>query len=119
MGGAVVVATADRDDEADARLILAVARALRDWRRSTGAQPPTKRLREAVWFFWQQPRLERPLVRRKYPRDDAQVVAALTARLEVVVVTTAESRLLPDAGTPAERYRNAGLDLEGFAPLDD
>lgn len=57
-----------RSDLADAKLISDVAAALRAWRASTGARPALKILRETVWFFWQQPRLERPVVASKYPR---------------------------------------------------
>ena len=56
-----------RRDDADAQLVVDVAASLRRWRDVTGKQPPTKVLREAVWFFWQQPRLPRPLVASKYP----------------------------------------------------
>lgn len=59
---------AARDDRADAELVCAVAAALRSWRESTGNVPASKILREAVWFYWQFPRLERPIVPPKYPR---------------------------------------------------
>lgn len=62
------MAAGARDDLADAGLVLDVARALRRWRDATGAPPATKILREAVWFFWQRPRLAGRLVRSKYPR---------------------------------------------------
>lgn len=57
-------------------MLCALAAALRDWREHTGREPSTKILREAVWFYWQAPRLPRPLVASKYPRgvpwsDDA------------------------------------------------
>lgn len=54
---------------ADAALVLDVASALRHWSERTGRQPATKVLREAVWFFWQNPRLDRPLIASKYPRS--------------------------------------------------
>ncbi|HEX8102622.1 MAG TPA: hypothetical protein VF533_08430 [Solirubrobacteraceae bacterium] len=150
-----------RDDEADAALIVGVAASLRSWAARTGAQPPLKILREAVWFFWQQPRLERPLVRPKYPRavpwsreaadvvlsggprsgrlviehveplnrtlrwlieserSVEEVMTELPTRLECVVVTAEQSRGLPDAGSPHDRYAAAGLDLSAFKPLDD
>lgn len=68
-----------RQDDADAQLVVDVAASLRRWRDLTGKQPPTKVLREAVWFFWQQPRLNRPLVASKYPR--AAMWSAEAARL--------------------------------------
>jgi hypothetical protein len=37
----------------------------------------------------------------------------------VVVVTTEESKRLPNAGTAMERYAAAGLDLAKLRPLDD
>lgn len=58
-----------RSDQADAQLISDVAAGLRAWGHSTGEQPALKILREAIWFFWQQPRLERPVVASKYPRS--------------------------------------------------
>ena len=56
-------------DAADARLIMDVARALGAWQASSQRPAATKVLREAVWFFWQKPRLERPLVSGKYPKS--------------------------------------------------
>jgi len=57
-----------RDDHADAALICGVATALRDWGVHTGQPPPLKILREAVWFYWQAPRLRGKKVPPKYPR---------------------------------------------------
>ena len=57
-----------RSDDADARLVVDVAASLRRWRDTTGKEPATRVLRETVWFFWQHPRLDRPLVASKYPR---------------------------------------------------
>ena len=57
-----------RDDHADAALIVDVAAAWRRWRGRTNKGPATKILRETVWFYWQNPRLERPRVAGKYPR---------------------------------------------------
>jgi hypothetical protein len=54
---------------ADAAVIAAVANALRDWSAATGKAPVMKPLREAVWFYWESPRLPRPLIRSKYPRN--------------------------------------------------
>jgi hypothetical protein len=57
-----------RDDQADAALVAAVANAVREWRATTGStRGDLKLLREAVWFYWERPRLPRPLVRGKYP----------------------------------------------------
>lgn len=56
-------------DEADLRLILAVIDALREWEQAAGREARLKPLREAVWFYWQQPRLAGRSVRAKYPRD--------------------------------------------------
>jgi hypothetical protein len=56
-----------RDDQVDAELIRAVATSLRSWGEATGRDAPLKILREAVWFFWQEPRLARPRVPPKYP----------------------------------------------------
>jgi hypothetical protein len=56
-------------DAVDARLVGDVARALRAWQASSDRPVATKVLREAVWFFWQNPRLEGPLVSGKYPRS--------------------------------------------------
>lgn len=141
-------AVGPRSDLADAKLILDVAAGLRAWGDSTGQQPPSKILREAVWFFWQQPRLERPVVASKYPRsspwseeaarlalsgestkdrlwllDEAPTVdtiaSELPKRVHSVIVTRDEAKRLPDAGTPAERYARAGLDLAAFRALDD
>jgi hypothetical protein len=150
-----------RSDQADAELISHVAAGLRAWGESTGESPPSKILREAIWFFWQQPRLERPVVASKYPRtspwseeaarlalsgestkglleiehveplnrvsrwllDEAPsvdtIASELPKRVHSVIVTRAEAKLLPDAGTPAERYLSAGLDLDEFRALDD
>lgn len=56
------------NDLADAALVAAVANGLREWRALTGTTKGSlKPLREAVWFYWQHPRLPRPLVRSKYP----------------------------------------------------
>ncbi len=59
----------DRRDAVDARLVTDVARALRAWQASTERPAATKVLREAVRFFWQNPRLKRPVVSGKYPRS--------------------------------------------------
>ena len=56
-------------DTADLRLVLDVVEALRAWERATAAKARLKPLREAVWFYWQQPRLEKGSVRGKYPRS--------------------------------------------------
>lgn len=57
-----------RDYRADAALVAGVANAVRDWRAATGRDSSDlKLLREAVWFYWELPRLPRPLVRQKYP----------------------------------------------------
>jgi hypothetical protein len=62
------VAQPEVDDRVDAALIAGVANAVRQWRATTGsARGDLKLLREAVWFYWEWPRLPRPLVRRKYP----------------------------------------------------
>lgn len=128
-------------------MVCAVSAALRDWRERTERKPATKILRETVWFYWQLPRLERPLVASKYPRrvpwsDDAaaivlggkrtggrwlineapgveEVLAELPDRLECAVVTKEESARLPDVGTPQERYRAVGLDLDRLRSLDE
>jgi hypothetical protein len=81
----------DARDARDARLVADVAVAVRAWETASGRPAATKVLREAVWFFWQNPRLARP-----------RVVDAL-----------------PDDGSPEERYRRAGLDLASFRALDD
>jgi hypothetical protein len=67
--GAVLAGGGVPRDAVDARLIMDVARALRAWQASSHRPAPTKVLREAVWFFWQRPRLEGPLVSGKYPRS--------------------------------------------------
>lgn len=54
-------------DLRDARLVGHVAEALRDWEENAGRRGPTKPLREAIWFYWQSPRLPRPRIRGKYP----------------------------------------------------
>lgn len=59
----------ENDDGADAQLITDVAAALRRWQQHSGRPAATKVLRETVWFFWQNPRLDRPLVAGKYPRS--------------------------------------------------
>lgn len=142
-------------------MVCAVSAALREWRQRTEREPATKILRETVWFYWQFPRLERPLVASKYPRrvpwsDDAaaivlggkrtggrlviehvvpfnltlrwlideapgvdEVLAELPKRLKCAVVTREESARLPDVGTPQERYRAAGLDLDRLRSLDE
>ena len=56
-----------RDDIADAALIARIARAVRIHATKTGATSSAKPLREAIWFYWQKPRLPKPLVRYKYP----------------------------------------------------
>ena len=56
-------------DSADLELVLAVAAALCKWEKSTGQRARGKPLREAVWFYWQQPRLPKDSVRGKYPRS--------------------------------------------------
>jgi hypothetical protein len=61
------VSPPERNTVADAALIADVARALRDWERSTGAAATLKPLREAVWFYWERWRLPTPRVRGKYP----------------------------------------------------
>lgn len=56
-------------DLRDAAIVRAVATALRDWEASTGRRGSTKPLREAIWFYWQSPRLPRPRIRGKYPAE--------------------------------------------------
>lgn len=70
-----------RRDEVDAQLVLDVAASLRRWRDRTGKEPATKVLRETVWFFWQHPRLDRPLVASKYPRGALWSEEAASAAL--------------------------------------
>ncbi len=54
----------------DAQLVVNVAAALRRWQQRTGAEQRRRKvLREAVWFFRQRARLERPLVMGKYARS--------------------------------------------------
>jgi hypothetical protein len=80
------MALADRDDLADAALVANVATALRAWRDATGRPPSSKVLREAIWFFWQAPRLQRPLVAKKYPRSApwSEEAAGIVLRGEVI-----------------------------------
>lgn len=57
-----------RNDLADAALVADVANAFGRWRQAhDGKLGSLKPFREAVWFYWQQPRLPRPLIRGKYP----------------------------------------------------
>jgi hypothetical protein len=87
-------------DEADAQLVLDVAVSLRRWREKTGKEPATKMLREAVWFFWQRPRLDRPLVASKYPRSAPWSEAAADAVLSGVA---GKDRLVIEHLTPMNR----------------
>lgn len=48
-----------------------------------------------------------------------EVLAELPDRLECAVVTKEESARLPDVGTPQERYRAVGLDLDRLRSLDE
>jgi hypothetical protein len=56
-------------DRADAQLVAEVAAALRGWQQRGGGAAATKVLRETGWFYWQNPRLPRPLVAGKYPHS--------------------------------------------------
>lgn len=47
------------------------------------------------------------------------MLAELPKRLKCAVVTKEESARLPDVGTPRERYRAAGLDLDRLRSLDE
>ncbi len=53
------------------------------------------------------------------PLEPAEVASALSAGLDVVVVTNKQSDMLPDAGTAEERYRAAGINFNDFRSLDD
>jgi hypothetical protein len=56
------------DDAADAALVAGFANAVRQWRAATGrTSSDLKTLREAVWSYWELPRLPKPLIRGKYP----------------------------------------------------
>ena len=64
----VLVTPAGRSDQADASVVLAVARGFAEWEAATGQRAGhMKPLREVIWFYWHHPRLPRPLVSNKYP----------------------------------------------------
>ncbi len=69
-------------DEMDADFLATVFAAARRWEVSTGRKTPGKVLRESLWFVWQAPRLQRPLVRSKYPRSAPWTAAARAAYLQ-------------------------------------
>lgn len=66
-------------DRVDAAVIVALAGALRDWEAVMGKPAALKPLREAVWFYWQEPRLPKPRVRGKYPKGFPWSAAARAA----------------------------------------
>lgn len=57
------------DDDVDADFLQSIFAAARRWEDLSGRRTPGKVLRESLWFVWQAPRLQRPLVRSKYPRN--------------------------------------------------
>jgi hypothetical protein len=65
-------------DQVDASLIAAIVRGFQEWERVTRRPPATKVLREALWFFWQKPRLGRR-IRGKYPLQVPWTAAARIA----------------------------------------
>jgi hypothetical protein len=68
------------NDQADAALVAAVANAVAAWRATTQRRrSDLKLLREAVWYYWERPRLPRPLVAGKYPRSVPWSAAAREA----------------------------------------
>lgn len=97
-------------DHHDAALLAAVVRGFQEWQAATGRTPATKVLREALWFFWQKPRLG-PRVRGKYPTAAPWTAAARAAyaadpRCALVIehvrpVNLLVRELLTGAGTTA------------------
>lgn len=72
-----------QDDLADAALIAAVANAVAEWRAARQRdRSDLKLLREAVWYYWERPRLPRPLIAGKYPRSVLWSAAARAAHDE-------------------------------------
>lgn len=114
----------DSKDAADAQLVADIADALRTWQARTGRPAATKVLREAVWFYWQNPRLPRPLINGKYPRaamwshDAAEMVlaGAAEARGQLVIEHIEPmSRLLRSLiNTPEDAGRVAELLGDGL-----
>jgi hypothetical protein len=90
----------DDRDLADAQLVVDVAGALRAWEHATGRIASLKPLREAIWFYWERPRLPKPLVRGKYPESAPWSRAARELHLhgdsrgELVIEHTAPMKLL-------------------------
>lgn len=105
-------------DMADAGLLADVAGALRRWEQATGRVASLKPLREAIWFYWERPRLPKPLVRGKYPEQAPWGVAARElhrhgdSRGELVIEHAAPMELLmrkliDDPELTADRCRAA------------
>lgn len=89
-----------RDDVADAELVVEVAAALRRWGEASGQRPATKVLRETVWYFWQQPRLPKPLILSKYPRLAPWSLEAARAYLDA---GSPDGRLVIEHAEPMNR----------------
>ena len=109
--------TNDRD-RADAQLVVDIARALRTWEQATGTTALLRPLREAIWFYWERPRLPKPLVRGKYPesapwsRRARELHLYGDSRGELVIEHAAPMkllmrRLIDDPRLDAERCRAA------------
>ncbi len=56
-------------DLVDAKVILALVSGMREWETVKGEKAPRKPLREALWYYWQEPRMPVPRVRGKHPFD--------------------------------------------------
>lgn len=98
------------EDLTDARFIADVVEAARRWRASSGRRVRQKPIREAIWFYWQEPRLSAPLVRSKYPKramwtEAARAAYAADEALEIDHVEPMENliRRLLDGPTTLDR----------------
>jgi hypothetical protein len=99
------------------------------WQEATGKPANVKPLRELIWFVWEQPRLQRPLYKSKYPLTVPWTPAARAAYAvggpvlleHVLPAAVLVRRLLADPpGNPAALVRMLrSIEYVVIAPEDN